>query len=56
MTKNLEDILEDFIKESAKGFRELRESQRKTDEQINELKESQKKTDEQLKKTIRKLD
>ena len=70
MTKNLEDILANFIKESAKGFSELRELQKKTDEQINELKESQKKTDEQqkktdeqqkktdeqLKKTIRKLD
>jgi hypothetical protein len=35
---------------------ELKESQKKTDEQILELKESQKKTDEQLKKTVKKLD
>ena len=45
------------------GTSQLKESQKKTDEQILELKESQKKTDEQqkktdeqLKKTIKKLD
>jgi len=35
---------------------ELRESQKKTDEQIRELRESQKKTDEQIRKTSKKVD
>ena len=45
------------------GMAELRESQKRTDEQLNrtdaqilELKEAQKMTDEQLRKTIKKLD
>jgi hypothetical protein len=40
-----------YLEEFAKGMLELKESQKKTDEQIMELKEAQKKTDIQLNKT-----
>ena len=52
------DRIEKILEENQKGFKELKESQIKTDEQLNktheeiqELKESQIKTDEQLNKT-----
>jgi len=50
------DRIEKGLELLLQGTLELKESQKKTDEQILELKESQKKTDEQLEKTIRKLD
>ena len=50
------DRIEKGLELLLQGTLELKESQKKTDEQILELNESQKKTDEQLEKTIRKLD
>ena len=50
------DRMEKNIELLFKGIYELKESQKKTDEQILELKESQKKTDEQLRRTDAKLD
>ena len=45
------------LKESQERYsQERREAQDRIDEEILELKESQKKTDEQLNKTIKKLD
>jgi hypothetical protein len=44
----LERYLEGFTREFGQGMLELKNSQKKTDEQILELKESQKKTDEQI--------
>ena len=56
------DRIEKILEENQKGFKELKESQIKTDEQLNktheeiqELKESQVKTDEQLNKTHKEL-
>ena len=49
------DRIERYIEEFAKGMFELKESQKHTDIQIMELREAQKKTDEQLKKTDEQL-
>jgi hypothetical protein len=51
----LERYLEGFTREFGQGMLELKNSQKKTDEQILELKESQKKTDEQLNRTDEQL-
>jgi uncharacterized phage infection (PIP) family protein YhgE len=51
----VERYLELFTKEFGKGMADLKESQNRTDAQILELKESQKKTDEQLKLTDEQL-
>jgi septal ring factor EnvC (AmiA/AmiB activator) len=48
----IEKLLEKAVIDTAK----LKESQAKTDEQIQELKESQIKTDEQMKNTSKELD
>ena len=56
MKESRMDRIEKGMEEFFRGMAELRESQKKTDEQILELKESQKRTDEQLKKTVKKLD
>ncbi len=63
MEESRMDRIEKEMAEFLHGMRELRESQKETDEQIRELRESQKKTDEQiartdeqLAKTIKKLD
>jgi len=50
------DRIERGLELLLQGTSELKDSQKKTDEQILELKDSQKKTDEQLGKTIKKLD
>jgi hypothetical protein len=42
---------EEFRKSQEKGYQEIRDAQKKTDEEINRLVEDQKKTDLQLKKT-----
>jgi len=43
--------LKELIASNAVGIKELRKSQRHTDEQIQELRESQKQTDEQMRQT-----
>jgi len=48
MKESRMDRIEKGMEEFFRGMAELRESQKKTDEQILELKESQKKTDEQI--------
>jgi len=50
------DRIERGIEMLLKGTSELKESQKKTDEQILELKESQKRTEENLNRTIERLD
>jgi len=54
--ENRLDRIERGLELLLQGTSELKESQKKTDQQILELKESQKKTDAQLEKTIIKLD
>ena len=53
------DRIEKILEENQKGFKELKESQIKTDEQLNkthkEIQESQVKTDEQLNKTHKEI-
>ena len=47
------DRIEKILEENQKGFKELKESQIKTDEQIQELKEVQKETSKAVKKVSR---